>query len=177
MKKLIMSLTVVAFLFVATSSLEAAPIQNIGIVNFKTCVENSKVGQKEQQNFESMKKQMEDVLVEKEKTLNEIATKFNDPDYLDSLSPEAEAEMKHKFRTHSQELQQHQNQYYQVLNQANFKVIQKIGENITEASKVVAENKNLDIVLNEEMAFFHTDALDISNEVVTVMDQLYKEDK
>jgi len=172
-----MSLTVVAFLFAAAPSLEAAQVNNIGIVNFKICVENSKVGKKEQQHFESMKKQMEDMLVEKEKSLNEIATKFNDPDYLDSLSPEAEAEMKHKFRTLSQELQQHQNQYYQVLNQENFKIIQKIGEHITEASKVVAKNKNLDMVLNEEMAFFHTDALDISNDVVKVMDQLYKEEK
>ncbi len=80
----------------------AAEGAKVGVVNFKTCVEQSEMGKKEQANFESLKKQMEGVLEEKEKALNEIANKFNDPDYLDSLSPEAEAELKHKFRSLNQ---------------------------------------------------------------------------
>ena len=176
MKKNILSLVAVICLFAATPNLDGAEAK-IGIVNFKTCVETSKIGAKEQANFETMKKQMEDVLSEKEKTLNNLAAKFNDADYLDSLSKDAEAEMKHQFRTLSQEMQQHQSQYYQVLQQANFKIIQKIGEAISEASKVVAKNKNLEVILNEEMAFYHDDALDVSKDVVTVMDQQYKEEK
>ncbi|MFQ5729127.1 MAG: OmpH family outer membrane protein, partial [Waddliaceae bacterium] len=93
--------------FVAPKSLEAQG-EKIGLVNFKACVEKSKFGKQEQDNFEALKKQMEGVLEEKEKTLSEISTKFNDPDYLDSLSSEAEAELKHKFRSLNQELAQHQ---------------------------------------------------------------------
>lgn len=176
MKKIALSLATVICLFAATPNLNGAET-NVGIVDFKACVEGSKIGAKEQQNFETMKKQMEEVLAEKEKTLNELTGKFNDADYLDSLSAEAEAEMKHQFRTLSQEMQQHQNQYYQVLQQANFKIIQTIGEAIAEASKVVAKNKQLDVILNEEMAFYYADALDVTKDVVTVMDQQYKEEK
>lgn len=39
----------------------------IGVVNFKRCVETSKLGKLEQANFEALKKQMESVLGEKEK--------------------------------------------------------------------------------------------------------------
>jgi outer membrane protein len=176
MKNVAITLATLVMIVGCKEPIEAADMK-VGVVNFKTCVENSKAGKKEQQNFDAMKKQMEGVLEEKEKAMNDLGLKFNDPDYVDSLSPEAEAEMKHKFRTISQELQQIQNQYYQVLQQANFKVIQKMGENISEASKVIAKEKSLDLVINEEMAFFHSDSLNISDAVVKKMDELYKEEK
>lgn len=147
----------------------------IGVVNFKKCVETSKVGKKEQQNFEAQKKQMDDVLSDKEKTLNEISAKLSDSDYMDSLTPEADAELKHKFRTLSAEFQQLQNQYYQVLNQTNYKVIQKIQSDISDASKMVAQDKKLDAILNQEMFFYNTEALDVSDDIVNVMDKNYKD--
>ncbi len=177
MKKITLSLATLAMLMACKLPAEAAADTKVGIVNFKTCVEKSKAGKREQQNFETMKKQMESVLEEKEKSLNDISNKFNDPDYLDSLSPEAEAEIKHKFRVLSQELQQQQSQYYQVLQQSNFAVIQKMSEEISQASQVVAKEKKLDLVLNEEMSFFHAESLNISDEVVKEMDKAFKEDK
>src|ERR1700722_11582191 len=122
----------------------------VGVVDFKTCVEKSKYGKKEQSNFDALKKQMEGVLEEKEKTLTEISQKINDPDYMDSLSNEAEAELKHKFRALSQELAQHQQQFYQLLNQANFKIVQALTESIAKASKTVAKEKGLDLVVHDE---------------------------
>jgi outer membrane protein len=145
---------------------------SIGVVNFKDCVEKSKLGKQEQANFETLKKQMESVLEEKEKLINEVSNKLNDPDYLDSLSNEAEAELKHKFRTLNQELSQHQQQFYQMLNQANFKVIQKITDEIGKASKTVAANKGLDLIVNEEGTFFYGTALDVSNDVIKVLDEM-----
>ncbi len=165
------------FLLSAAPQLEAAA-PKIGTVNFKECVETSKYGKQEQNNFENMKKQMEDVLQEKEKTLTDLSNKFNDPDYLDSLSDDAEAEMKHKFRSLNQELSQHQQQYYQILQQANFKIIQGISEKIQQASQAVAKQKGLDLIMNDEGAFFHNPSLDVSKEIVKAMDDLYaKENK
>lgn len=177
MKKIALSVTTLALLMCCKQEADAAQDTKVGLVSFKTCVEKSKTGKKEQENFDAMKKQMETVLEQKDKSLNEIATKFEDPDYMDSLSPDAEADLKHKFRVMSQELQQQQNQYYQLLNQANFKVIQKITDSIAEASKEVAKEKKLDVILNEEMAFYHADALNVSEDVVKMMDKLYKEEK
>jgi outer membrane protein len=145
----------------------------IAIVDFKTCVEKSKLGKQEQANFDALKKQMETILEEKEIALNDLAGKFNDMDYLDSLSPDAEAELRRKFRALNQELTQQQSQYYQALNQANIKIIQKITDVIAEASKEIARKHKIDLVLNEDGAFYKIADLDISNLVITSMDEKY----
>lgn len=146
----------------------------VGVVNFKRCVEQSKLGKQEQGNFEGLKKQMETVLAEKEKALNEMATKFNDADYLDSLSPEAETELKRKFRAQNQDLSQLQNQYMQTLQQTNFKVIQKLNEMVTKAASSVAKNEKYDLILNEESAFYYGPELDISAKVIAMLDEEFE---
>lgn len=148
----------------------------IAVVNFKTCVEKSKMGQQEQSNFDAMKKQMETVLLEKEKALNEIASKFNDIDYLDSLSPEAETELKNKFRTLNQEFSQQQNQFYQSLSQTNLQVVQRLSDAITKASAEVAKKNQIDLVLNEESSFFISPKLDISDQIIQVLNDSFEKD-
>lgn len=142
----------------------------VAVVNFKECVEKSKLGQKEQANFDALKKQMETVLLEKEKALNEIASKFNDIDYLDSLSPEAETKLKNEFRTLNTDFNQQQNQFYQALSQTNMKVVQKLNDAITKASSDFAKKNNIDIVFNDESCFFVVPSLNISNEVTKILD-------
>lgn len=144
----------------------------LAVVNFKTCVEQSKLGKQEQAGFESMKKQMESALEEKEKTLNDMAAKFNDPDYLDSLSAEAETEVKRKFRALSQELSGYQNQYMQILQQTNYKVIQKLTDAVSNTSAQYAKENKIDLILNEE-SFFYSIELDISKEIIALMDKQF----
>ncbi len=154
----------------------AASSQNglkIGVVNFKDIVEHSKFGKLEQSNFEMLKKQMESVLEDKEKTLTELSNKFNDPDYVDSLSSEAESELKHKFRMINQELGQIQAQYYQTLNQANMKILQKLNEFVAKASTKIAQENHLDLILNDDGGFYYSPELDISKKVITALDALY----
>lgn len=146
---------------------------SVAVVNFKTCVENSKLGKEEQGNFEKMKKQMETILEEKEKVLNDLAEKSNDPMYLDSLSADAETDLKRKLRALSQEMAQLQNQYLQALNQANYKIVQKLTEIVSDAAKNVAREKKLDLVLNEEGTFYYADSLDISKDVIVQMNRSY----
>lgn len=141
----------------------------IGVVNFKVAVEESKAGKLEQANFENLKKQMEAVLEEKEKSLTELAAKFNDPDYLDSLSSEAENELKHKFRTMNQDLTQIQNQYYQTLNQANMKILQKLNDHVAVAAAKFAKEKGYDLVINEDSIYFSQSVLDVTRPVIEMM--------
>lgn len=150
-----------------------APIK-FRVVNFKTCAEQSKMGKQEQVSFEALKKQMENVLLEREKVLNDMAKKFEDEDYLDSLSPEAETEMKRKFRTLNQEYTQLQQQYLQTLQQTNYKVVQKLSDEVSKASDIVAKNSKIDMILNDETVFFASPSLDISAEVVKVMDETFE---
>ncbi len=148
----------------------------IALVNFKTCVEKSKVGQKEQVGFDGMKKQMETIMIEKEKTLSDVSAKFNDMDYLDSLSPEAEADLKHKYRSLSQEYQQQQNQFYQTLSQANVAIVQKLTQDVTKACEKAAKTHGIDLIINEEAAFYNTSAVDISQIIIKIMDETFTND-
>lgn len=188
MRKLRNAFSILATLCAAILLCSAAPANNsaasgsknqnlkVGIVNFKQVVENSKIGKQEQASFEALKKQMESVLAEKEKTINEMATKFNDADYLDSLSPEAETELKRKFRTMNQELAQQQQQYMQSLQQTNFKVIQKINEQVVKAAQSVAKNEGLDIILNEEACYFCASNIDMTQKIISILDQEYEKE-
>jgi outer membrane protein len=148
----------------------------VGVINFKKVVDESKYGKAEQANFEELKKQMEAVLEEKEKSLTELASKFEDADYVDSLSPEAENELKHKFRTLNQELTQIQGQYYQVLNQTNMKILQKLSDLVSSAAQNVAKENKIDLILSDESGFYFTPSLDFSRQIITLLDEMYQKE-
>lgn len=161
-----------------SNSLEAAPAKadqgmKTRFVNFKLCVEKSKIGKQEQSSFESLKKQMETMLSDKEKSLNDMSDKLNDPDYLDSLSPEAETELKRKFRALSQEATQQQSQYMQTLQQANFKILEKLDDMIGKAAEAVAKKNGYNVIVNDDNTFYYDKDLDVSHEIVVVMDELF----
>jgi outer membrane protein len=145
-------------------------------VNFATCVSDSKLGKQEQASFENLKKQMSSLLEDTEKQLNDLAAKFNDPEYLDGLSPEAEEELKVKFRTLNEELGRYQNQYYQVMNQANGRIIQTLSTSINTASEKVAKDKKLNMVVNKDACFYYTPALDVTTSVIAEMDKNFAQD-
>lgn len=151
----------------------AAADSQVGIVNFASCMSDSKLGKQEQSNFENLKKQMGTLLEDTEKQLQEIAAKFNDQEYLDGLSPEAENELKAKFQALNEDMQRYQNQYYQVMNQANMRVIQVLGSAISEASEKVAKSKKLGMIVNKEACFFYSAGLEVTPEVIAEMDKLF----
>jgi outer membrane protein len=171
-------LAVAAYMTIGATAQGSASKANaqIAVVNFKKCIETSKLGKQEQGRFEEIKKQMETGIEAKEKELNEMAPKFKD-EYLDTLTPEAEAELKERFRRLSQELSGLQNQYYQLLNQANYQIVQKMNEWITGASSKIAKDKNIDIVLNDEACFYVTSAYDVSSEIVKELDARFAQEE
>jgi len=158
-----------------TAADQAAP--KVGVVNFKSIVESSQIGKQEQANFEALKKQAEQTMQQKEKDLQELATKLQDADYVESLSKEAEADLKHKYRTMSQEILQQQQQLYQTLSQANFKIIQKLQDDVNKAAKTVAEKNNLDMIMNDEAYFYFNKKFDVSAQVVQELDAQFAEKK
>lgn len=150
----------------------------IGIVNTKKCLEDSKLGKQEQANFEKMKQQMESVLQEKERTLEEIESKLNDDDYMDSISDEAASELKRKKRTIRNEGMQLQSQYMQTLQQANVKIIQRLTDAIGKASAQVAKDPSngqpIDVIFTDEACTFYAPHLDISDRIVAKMNAIYE---
>jgi outer membrane protein len=180
MKKLTMVLGIVACGILATVALTSAatPASNVGkvgVVDFKSCFEGSKLGKQEQARFETMKKGLETKIESKEKELDEMQPKFSD-EYLDTLSPEAEAELKGKYQQLAQELSVLQNQYYSSLQQANYQIVNQVSESVAQAAKKVALKNSLDLALNSEVCFFNNSSLDISKDVITEMDAAFDQD-
>lgn len=149
----------------------------IGIVNTKKCLEESKLGKQEQANFEKMKQQMESVLQEKERTLEEIETKLNDDDYMDSITEETANELKRKKRTIRNEGMQLQSQYMQTLQQANLKIVQKLTDTISKASAQVAQDpatgQQLEIIFTDEACTYYSPRLDVSDKVIAKMNAIF----
>lgn len=163
-----------ALLVASAGSLYAAdPVtseQRIGVVNFRKTIEESKLGKQQQQAFEALQNQMESSLMEQQKSLSDITTKLGDEDYLDGLTPEAENELKHKYRALSQELARTQNQFVQTLQEANMKIIQQIAAEVAEASKEVGKVQQFDAIINDEAVPYHKPGLDVTKQIIAQMD-------
>jgi outer membrane protein len=147
----------------------------IGIVNFTSCITDSKLGKKEQESLESIKNQMTSLIKDIEEQLTDIAGKFNDPDYLDGLSPEGEQELKAKYQTLREEHERYQGQFYQVMQQANMKLVQTVSSYVNSATDKLAKAKNLSLVVNKDACFSFRESFDITNEVISEMDKVFDE--
>lgn len=167
--------------FLATICLGTSVFANdkapIGVVNFTTCIAESKLGQKEQESMENIRKQMSTMIEDTEKELKEIAAKFEDTEFLDSLSPKAEEEMKLKFQTRQDDLGRYQNQFYQVLQQAQQHAVHKMSADIASAAEVVAKEQGLEFVINKEACFYIRSDLDVTSAVISQMDKSFESAK
>ena len=124
--------------------------------------------------MENLRKQMSSLIENTEKELREISSKFEDTEYLDSLSPKAEEELKIKHQTLQEDLGRYQNQFYQVLNHANYQMAQKMSTSISSAAEKVAKLKNLDYVMNKEACFYIRSNLDVTPLVIEEMDKTFE---
>lgn len=147
----------------------------IGIVNFTACITDSKLGKKEQESLENVKNQMANIIKDIETQIGDITGKFNDPDYLDGLSPEAEQELKMKYQTLREEHDRYQGQFYQVMQQANMKLVQTVSSYVNAATDKLAKTKNLSLVVNKDACFSFRESFDITREVITEMDKVFDE--
>lgn len=175
MRKFFFSATAALGLIASSvSASDGTPL--IGVVNFASCVTDSKAGKKEQENMENIRKQMSHLIEDTEKELKEIAAKFDDTEYLDSLSPKAEEDLKLKFQSLQEDHARYQNQFYQVLQHANYQMIQKISGSIGKAAEKIAQSKKLDYVMNKEACFYIRPDLDVTTLVISEMDKTYEFD-
>jgi len=145
-----------------------------GIVNFATCLSDSKKGKQEQASFEALKKQVGSMIEETEKNYTAESQKLNDSEYMDGLSPEAEQEQKMKVARLEEEMARYQNQYYQVMQQANMRILQQVGQEISAASEKVAKDKKLNMIINKDAScFYYKPDLDVTKDVIKEMDNRF----
>jgi outer membrane protein len=145
-----------------------------GIVNFNKCISESKKGKQEQATLETLKNQMTSMMEETEKQLTDISQKLNDPEYMDGLSPEAETELKNRFGALSEEMNRSQNQFYQVMQQANSRIMQQLAQEASLSAEKVAKDKKLSKVVTKEAYFYYNKDLDVTDLVIADMDKRFE---
>lgn len=160
--------------YLCAAEMQDASSNSMGVVSFRKCVEQSQQGKAEQTAFDALKNQMEAVLQKTEKEREDLAKKLQDSEFMDGLSAEAEKDLNTKFDTLNQEMARYQNQYYQILNQANMKVVQVLSQQVSSSAAKVAKDQGLLMVMNEDACFFYSPALDITQKVIADMDKNYK---
>lgn len=179
-------LTTMAVCTLSTTYAQTQPTWNspggqtlrIGIVNTSKCLEESKLGKQERANLEKMEKQMEATLKEKQEALEDVERKLEEDEEMDGILDEEEVQKlknkKRKIRTEGAQMQQ---QYMQTLQQARFKIMQKVTETIGKASALVAQDvtsgQPVDVIFTDEACTYFAPHLDLSEKVIAKMNTMF----
>lgn len=174
-KKFFLS-SVTALALATTPAMAKATAQAARVVDFTKCYSESSYGQKEQEANNQMKDQMEKAINELNSQLSETSEKLNDEAVRDSLSPEAEKELQQKMQTLSAELQRYQQQYYYMMQQAQYRTMNIMADHIKKASTNVAKANGYDLIINKDQVFHFTTDLDVTSAVIKELDAMFKAD-
>ena len=148
-----------------------------GTVNFQECITDSKYGKREQEQIETVKTQMDSLVKDLETKLTKLKEKLDDPDYLDTLSPEAEGQLKAEFEMAQQEMGRYQSQYYQVMQQTQMRLSQVMAGHVAAASEKVAEAKKLSHVVHKDVCFYSNPSHDVTRDIIASMDLAFAEEE
>ena len=162
-----------------TSPAQGLQYARIAVLNTRKCLEESKMSKQERLTLDKMKNQMESVLKDKEKAIHAIENKLRDEDYMDSISEEAERELKHKKKLLIEEGVELNRQFSDNLEMTNMKIMQAIIEAIGKASKEVVQemanaNQAIDAILTSEACTYYNPSLDITDRVLEKMDLMFE---
>jgi outer membrane protein len=146
------------------------------VVDFGQCIADSKYGKEEQKNLEKIRSQLSSLISETDKELQELNAKFEDTTFLDSLSPKAEEELRTRHQTLSEDRQRYQWQFGQIMQQAQNQFYHRIVSQIAKASEKLAEERQLDYVINKEACFYYRPNLDLTSQVIHEMDLAFDQD-
>ncbi len=150
---------------------------SIGVVNFQTCIMESKYGKYEQEQLEKVKKQWSSLIEDTEKQFKDVSSKLEDTEFLESLSADAKKELQEKQQGLGNDLSKYQSQLYQMLNQAQYFFIQKMFANISKASEEVAKKNNLKMLINKEAFFYAEDDMDKTTMVIAEMNETFAKEQ
>jgi len=148
--------------------------QKVGFVNFNTCVTASKLGKHEQQAAEKVLTNMRELIEDREKGLKDLQAKFSDSDYMDGLNPAAAEELKGQFQALQEEYGRYQQQYMQVAQQAQMRVMQTVQEHSRVATEKLAREHSLTCVLPSDYTLYYNSAFDFTDQVIVSMDQEFE---
>lgn len=148
----------------------------VGVVDFRTCIEKSYLGQSEQNRLETMQNDMISSMEEKQTQLQVVVDKLKNQDYMDTLNASAEQELQAQFKELSDQMQMAQYQANQSWEKARMDLFQTMNSEVAKAAEYLAREEGLDLILNQESVFFFKRPSDITPLVVAELNRHYDKD-
>ncbi len=145
----------------------------VAIVDLETCVTESKTGQEEQKKVKETENQMQTLLKDRQKELEKIANQLNDPDFVDSLSPEAEKELTAQYQKLSEEYGLYQNQLLQVMQQTNMQFYETMLKHVKNAAASVSKDHKKPFIVRKDLCLSFPSSADMTPQIVTAMDRAF----
>ena len=175
MKKTIATLLAASALMANLPAEEST--KEVGFVNFTNCKMQSKIGKHEQEAMDQILANMRELIEDREKGLKDLQAKFIDSDYMDGLNPAAAEEMKGQYQALQDEYGRYQQQYMQVAQQAQMKMMQSVHEHARIAAEKIARVHSLDFIIPTESILYCASNLDITDQVVAEMDKEFEQNR
>lgn len=150
--------------------------QKTAFVNSQSCLTESKYGKMEQEAFKKMQEEITSLMSDNNKKLKEVKAKLEDSEHMDSLSPDAIAKLEAEKESLEAERGRVQGQYFQMLQQGQYKVHQAVSAHVAEASEKVRKKMGISIVLPKEGTLSYDPQLDITKMVIEQMDASFAEE-
>jgi len=169
--RFITSLILAGSTIVPLSAKEKTASPAYGFAKYEFCITNSLQGKKERETLEKQHGEISKILKDLETQIHETERKRTDLDYLDTLSPQAIDELTTLHSHQIEEFRMTQGKFSQVLQQLQQQSMSIIQEQIKQAAAKVAIENQLDAVLSAEATFFAREDLDVTTQVIKVMDE------
>lgn len=153
----------------------AAPaLAATGIVNPTICMEKSKFASAKRGEIETFGKELQVKLETLHKEYKEVEEKLKNTEYVDSITPEAEKALENEKAAKAQKFGMAQSEFSQMMQQKQMEFYQALQESIGEASQQIAQEKKFDNIASKDLFFFFDEKLDVTDEVIAKMDELYE---
>jgi len=138
-------------------------------------MEKSKFASAKREEIEGFGKELQVKLETLHKEYKEVEEKLKNTEYVDSITPEAEKALENEKAAKAQKLGMAQSEFSQMMQQKQMEFYQALQENIGEAAQQIAAEKSFDNIASKDLFFFFDQKLDVTDEVVAKMDELYEQ--
>jgi outer membrane protein len=144
------------------------------VADFAKCYEKSKIGVAKNKEMKELNEKLSTQFEEAHKKFKELDTKLADNNFLDSISPEEEQNLRKEKEMVQQQLGAFQMQFQEMLQQAQNKTIHELVQYVNNAAKVIAGEKKSPLVINKDTVFYYDPSLDYTNLIIDQMDKEYE---
>ena len=151
-------------------SLASAQVK-VGVINLQRAILETAEIKKASADMQAKYKTRQDALDKVQRELNDLQTQLQNSQ--GKLSAAGQADLEAQGQRKQREAQRLSEDLQADVDRERNDILQRAGQRMTEVLKKVAEEKNLDVVVDVTSAIFFKPALEVTNEAIAAYDKAY----